>query len=392
MTPIDPHALAPHYRRFVRPGRILLTGHSHQAWPDVAERGLREAFADAAEHVDDKWSRAAARADILRRAVAGQLASLDRPVTADQIALAPSSHELVTRFLSALDWRRGRHLVTTDGEFHSLRRQLLRLAEAGADIDFVPVEPLASLAERMARAVRSDTIGLLASTVLFRTAAIVPDLAQAIGAAHRVGAAVLLDAYHAFNVVPQDLATLGADPIFVTGGGYKYAQWGEGCCWLRVPPEADGMRPLHTGWFADFGGLAGKQGDRIGYGTTGADRFAGSTYDPASHYRAAAVADFFVEHRLGVHRLRALSQHQTGRLIAGLDGFEIATPLEAHARGGFIAVRHRGASAAVDALRLRGIYVDARDDLLRLGPAPYVSDDDLDAAVAEVRAVLSGGR
>ena len=389
MTPIDPHALAPHYRRFLRPGRILLTGHSHQAWPDVAERGLREAFADAAEHIDDKWSRAATRADTLRRAVAAQLAAPDRPVTPDQIALAPNSHELVTRFLSALDPHRGRHLVTTDGEFHSLRRQLLRLAEAGADVTFVPVEPLATLSARMATAIRPDTLALLTSTVLFRTAAIVPDLTQAITAAHRVGASVLLDAYHAFNVVPQDLATLGPDPIFVTGGGYKYAQWGEGCCWLRVPPEAHAMRPLHTGWFADFAALAGKQTDRIGYGTTGAERFAGSTYDPASHYRAAAVTDFFAENHLTIHRLRALSQHQTTRLITALEGFEIATPLDPTARGGFIALRHPAARPAVDLLRARGIYTDAREDLLRLGPAPYLTDEDLDTAAAEVRSVLT---
>ncbi|MEZ4433548.1 MAG: aminotransferase class V-fold PLP-dependent enzyme [bacterium] len=387
MTPIDPAALRTHYRRFLREDRILLTGHSHQAWPDAAERGLLAAFADAAEHVDDKWSRAAARADVLRRAVAAALATPGRPVAPDEIALATNSHELTTRVLSALDWRRGRHLVTTDGEFHSLRRQLLRLAEAGAEISFVPVEPITTLAARMAQAVRPDTIGLLASTVLYRTAAIVPHLEEAITAAHRVGAAVLLDAYHAFNVVPQPLAALGPDPVFVTGGGYKYAQWGEGCCWLRVPPGC-ALRPMHTGWFSDFAGLDGKQGDRIGYGRTGADRFAGSTYDPASHYRAAAVVEFFAEQQLTLDRLRALSQHQTSRLTAALADLDLVSPREAHDRGGFVTVRHPAAREAVAALRACGIYTDARDDLLRLGPAPYITDDALDAAAAAVRALL----
>ena len=34
-----PNALAPHYSRFRVGERLLLTGHSHQAWPDVALEG-----------------------------------------------------------------------------------------------------------------------------------------------------------------------------------------------------------------------------------------------------------------------------------------------------------------------------------------------------------------
>lgn len=381
---IDPAALRPHYQRFVRPDRILLTGHSHQAWPDAAADGLARAFEDAALHVDDKWSRAAERADVLRGAVAAQLSSPAAEITPDQIALGQNTHELVTRFLSALDWARGRHLVTTDGEFHSMRRQLVRLAEAGAEISFVPADPIATLPVRLAAAVRPDTIGLLASTVLFRTATIVPPLTEAVEAAHRVGAAVLLDAYHAFNVVPQPLTALGPDPLYVCGGGYKYAQWGEGCCWLRVPPGVE-HRPVYTGWFSDFAGLDGAQTGKIGYGATGADRFAGSTYDPASHYRAAAVVEFFAAHDLTIERLRATSRRQTARLVDALADLDLASPRDPAHRAGFVALRHPRARALASALRDRGIYTDARDDLLRLGPAPYVTDAELDAAAAAVR-------
>ena len=55
----SPNALAPHYSRFRVEERLLLTGHSHQAWPDVSFDGQLEAWADAAEGVDDKWGRAA---------------------------------------------------------------------------------------------------------------------------------------------------------------------------------------------------------------------------------------------------------------------------------------------------------------------------------------------
>ena len=43
---IDGAALRSHYTAFVRPDRVLLTGHSHQAWPDVARAALLECFDD----------------------------------------------------------------------------------------------------------------------------------------------------------------------------------------------------------------------------------------------------------------------------------------------------------------------------------------------------------
>jgi kynureninase len=90
--------LADHYTRFRVAERLLLTGHSHQAWPDVALEGHVEAFEDAARHVDEKWGRAFAKSDQVR---AGFRALLGDPDS--EIALGVNTHELVIRLLSALD-------------------------------------------------------------------------------------------------------------------------------------------------------------------------------------------------------------------------------------------------------------------------------------------------
>ena len=66
----SPNLLAPHYSAFRVSERLLLTGHSHQAWPDCARDGHLEAWDDAAELVDDKWERAFAKADRVRRGFA----------------------------------------------------------------------------------------------------------------------------------------------------------------------------------------------------------------------------------------------------------------------------------------------------------------------------------
>ncbi len=380
--PIDPSALRQHYRSFLRPGRVLLTGHSHQAWPDAAKQGLLEAFEDAAEHVDLKWERAFEAADAVRDAVVARIGG-----RRDELALAPNTHELVTRFLSALDLKKRRHLVTTSGEFHSIDRQLKRLAEEGVEVTFVDATPVETLAERLAAAVRDDTAAVLTSTVLFGTSAVVPHLRELCEAADRKGARVLLDAYHAFGVVPFRIEDFGQAPIFLVAGGYKYAQWGEGACFLRVPPELK-LRPVYTGWFAAFGHLsAPRNPGEVRYAEDGATRFAGSTYDPTSHYRARAVIRFFDEQNLTLPRIAESYRRQTARIIEGLDGFDVLTPREPSARGGFVSVRVADADGVVNRLKERGVLVDARGENVRLGPAPYLTDAELDEGVRAFREV-----
>jgi len=96
---------------------VLLTGHSHQAWPDVGFDGQQRAWLDAAEWVDDKWERAATQAGRVRDGFARLLGD-----SAANIALGQNTHELVTRWLSALPIRERRRIVTTTGEFHTIRR------------------------------------------------------------------------------------------------------------------------------------------------------------------------------------------------------------------------------------------------------------------------------
>ncbi|HLL24545.1 MAG TPA: aminotransferase class V-fold PLP-dependent enzyme [Kofleriaceae bacterium] len=382
---LDPRALRAHYSQFLTvppaaPRRILLTGHSHQAWPDVARAAQDQAFVDAATHVDDKWSRVFALQDELRAYIATRIGAAP-----DEIAFAASTHELVTRCLSSLDLRARPHLVTTTGEFHSLDRQLRRLAEDGVAITWVDAAPVGTLAERLAAAIRPTTAAVMVSSVLFETSTIVPHLPGLADRARSVGAHVLVDAYHAWHAVPFTIDDVGGD-VFVVAGGYKYAQWGEGACFLRVPPSAP-RRPLYTGWFAGFAELdAPRDGARpVTYPADGAGAFAGSTFDPVSFYRAAAVSGFAATHGLDVPALRALSLQQTARLIAGardIAGLTLVTPAEGPRRGGFVSLEHADATGLVTALRREGVYADARGRRLRLGPAPYVTNDELDTALS----------
>jgi len=379
----SPNALATHYSRFRVGERLLLTGHSHQAWPDVGFEGQQEAWTDAAELVDGKWERAFAKADRVRE---GFARLLECPV--EEIALGANTHELVLRFLSALDLDKRPRLVTTDGEFHTIRRQLDRLAEAGLRIVKVASSPSDTIADRLIAATDDRTAAVLASAVLFSNAHVVPRLDLVLARCLEVGAELLVDAYHALNAIPFRLAVEDLWDAFVTGGGYKYCQLGEGNCFLRVPPGREHLRPVLTGWFSEFAALEDAPAGGVAYGR-GPARWAGSTYDPTSHYRAARVFDFFAAQRLEPPFLREVSRRQVGLLAGRFDALDLDPRVITRDRtvapervAAFLALESPRAGDLAHALRARGVWTDARGTALRFGPAPYLADRQLTDTMA----------
>lgn len=393
LTPNDlyrsPNALAPDYSHFRVGERLLLTGHSHQAWPDVAFEGQKRAFLEAAEYVDDKWPRAFAVADRVRRGWARLLD--DAP---ERVALGQSVHELFVRWLSALPLRERPRLVTTDGEYHSTRRVVDRIAEEGIEVVKVSAAPASTLAERLAATVDDRTAAAMVSSVLYRTAEIVPNLSAVARACAQHGAELLVDAYHHLNIVPFSIGALGLERAYVTGGGYKYCQLGEGNAFLRFPADC-ALRPVVTGWFSEFALKEKMPARGVVYGE-GPARFAGATYDPTSHYRAAEVFDFFAARELIPALLRDVSQHQVGLVIARFDALDADPKLITRDRtvassdiAGYLAVRSPRAGDICQQLHDAGVYTDYRADVLRIGPAPYLSDAQIEDAMARLGRVVA---
>ena len=188
---------------------------------------------------------------------------------------------------------------------------------------------------------------------------------------------------------------------WITSGGYKYLQLGEGDAILRIPPHAHDVRPAITGWFAEFDVLTMRRDDphAVSYGTP-ASRFAGGTYDPASTYRGARVFRFF-----GDVGLTPALLHEVLPAPAAGAGRRVRRP-RPPARGdrpGPGTSRSAGSAASSPssrrqagevraALTERGVLTDRRADRLRVGPAPYLSDQQLVdgmAVIGEVAAARS---
>lgn len=397
-TKKEPASLASHYSDFRVQERVLLTGHSHQAWPNRARQGVLRAYEDAAMHVDDKWEQAER---VAQRVRAGYAKRLDDP--AGEYALGQNVHALFVRWLSSLDAYADLRsisnkapILSSDQEFHALRRQLQRLEEYGIEVQRVTMDP--QVVERLIQALEGQAArhfgAVVISAVSFMQGLRIPGLDRLAQMCRDKHTPLLIDAYHAVNVLPFSVTQLQLDDVFIVGGGYKYCQLGEGVCFLRVPPRVE-ARPAVTGWFAEFGELEqrpkladGQPHTKVAY-ARGQRAFAGSTYDPTSHYRAAEVFDFFDEMGLGVQELREISQGQLRRLSQGIAALQLrpetlrlADEINDEERAGFLALRCENAAQWVPWLRTQKVYCDARADVLRLGPAPYLSDAQLDEAVA----------
>ena len=109
----------------------------------------------------------------------------------------------------------------------------------------------------------------------------------------------------------------------------------------------------------------------------GASRFAGATYDPTSHYRAARVLEFFAERGLTPALLEASYRHQVALLAAEVDALDLPSrsspataPPSLDSVAGFLAVESPHAEALQRALADAGVATDSRGRSLRLGPAP----------------------
>ena len=375
------NALAPFYTDFNVSNRLLLTGHSHQAWPNCAKNGLEKAWQDAAKSVDQKWQLAFEKAEQVRE---GFRHLLDDPK--GEIVLGASTHDLIVRFLSALPLQNKPRLVTTDGEFHSLRLQLDKLSEKGIEIVKIPTDSLDSISDRIISALDDRTSAVLVSSVFFETGRIVPLLNQVAEACVRLGIPFLVDIYHALNVVPFSVIQDGLESAFIVGGGYKYCQLGEGNCFLRLPPNCR-LRPVITGWFSEI----------APHSSSVMRHFAGSTYDPISHYRAVEVFRFFQENELYPDLLRQVSQHQLQILMDAFDNLDLSPQLitrdkslNRHQFGGFLALKTPIADSICTELQKRGVFTDSRGEFLRFGPAPYLTDDQLKESMSLLKpAVLT---
>jgi selenocysteine lyase/cysteine desulfurase len=366
------------------PERLHFAAHSHHLWPDASFEGQVEAWDDAARLADSKWDKV--MGEVWPEAQAEVAAELG---TGDPSAIVFSSntHDFIVRLASACpraDPRRLR-VLTSDGEFHSARRQFARWAEDGwLELETVPVGAV------LDRAKQGDHDLVMVSQVLFGSGEIfkhVNDLAEL---GKPSGPWVVIDAYHSFMALPTPVLETAAQSAFVLAGGYKYAMAGEGMGLLHCPPGF-GPRPPVTGWYAEFGDLTAPPGG-VGY-TSDAMRFMGATFDPSALYRFVAIRRMLRDEGLTT---AAISDHVASLHAALIDATvgtvladaELLNPLDGGDHARFLAFRSPRAADWQAQLLAQNCVTDVRGHVLRIGLGLYHDAGDI-AAFARVASLLT---
>ncbi len=363
------------------PERLHFASHSHHLWPDASFEGQVEAWNDAALLADRKWDKV--MGEVWPEAQ-GHVASELGTGAPDAAVFSSNTHDFLIRLVTAAPRRDGGPLrvLTTDGEFHSARRQFARWAEEGwITLDRVAAEPFDDFSERFLREARSgDHDFILVSQVMFGSGRTLDQIEELAALSQPEGPWVVIDGYHAFMALDRPLGEGPASSAFYLGGGYKYAMAGEGCAFLHAP-AGFGPRPPITGWFAEFEDLSLPPGS-VGYARDAA-RFLGATFDPSGLYRFNAVRRMLTENGLTTERVsahvRILQQQLLGALASTpLAEAELLNPLDDGAHARFIAFRSTRAQHWYEALKARNCITDVRGDVLRIGFGIYQDEEDVD--------------
>ena len=366
------------------PGRLHMAAHSHHLWPDASFDGQVECWNDASRLADRKWDRVMGELwPAAQVEVAGELGSGD-PST---IVFAANTHDFIIRLAAACpraDPRRLR-VLTSDGEFHSARRQFARWAEDGwLDLETRP-------AGEILEAARGGGYDLImVSQVLFGTGEIISETNSIAALGRASGPWVVIDGYHSFMALETPFQETAAASAFYLAGGYKYAMAGEGLGLMHCP-LGFGPRPPITGWYAEFGELTAPPGG-VGY-TSDAMRFMGATFDSSSLYRFLAIRRMLKRETLTTAKISAHVESLQSHLLDAIGGSALASaellnPLgdENHAR--FLAFRSPRAAQWQAQLMAADCITDVRGDVLRIGLGLYHDEKEI-AAFASLASALA---
>jgi len=306
------------YSKFIKenPNLKHFAAHSHHYWPDCTYDAQKKYWEDSAKHVDKKWDYFFGDKIPQTQKHIAEALDLNHP---EQIVFAPNTHEFVFRLLSCLDLSKKQRVLTTDSEFHSFNRQIDRLNEM-ENIEVVKVSlfPFETFQKRfIAEASTSSFDFIFFSHVFFNTALVIENLEEFVLKLPKEPI-LTIDGYHGFMAIPTSLKKI-EDRIFYLSGAYKYAQGGEGACFLYVPKDSQ-LRPLYTGWFASFETLEGKEEENslVSYSNNGM-RFAGSTIDMTAIYRLLSVFEMYQKENLDIKKIHEFVKQKQIEFLQQID-------------------------------------------------------------------------
>jgi cysteine desulfurase family protein len=291
----------------------------------------------------------------------------------------------------------GDRVVTTGMEHNAVARPLAALRDFGVDVTLVPCAPDGSLdLADLERALRAGATRLVALTHASNVTGTILPVAEAARLAHDHGALVLVDAAQTAGALPIDIAAMGLDLVALPGHKALLGPTGTGALVVGAGIRLRSLRQGGTGTRSEVERQPDDLPEALEAGTLNTVGIAGLGaalgYLSGRGVEAVHAHEQAITARLldGLRGIAGLTAHGTGdaaRQVATvsitLDGWE-PVDLAAALDGSFgIAVRS-GLHCAPAAHRTSGTWPHGT---VRLSAGPFTTGDDIDGALAALRAL-----
>lgn len=365
-----------YYNRYFsnRAHDLHFAAHSHHPWPDCSFEAHMQYWDLSNKLLDQKWDYIFSRVvPEFQTNIAGLLGS-----NPERIIFAPNTHELVYRILSSFYQKDRVKILSSNHEFHSFRRQSQRWSEwEKFEITTVDVKTSEQFQKDLLSKCQIADI-IFFSQVFFDLGLEVEEinsfLSQLVSCSDAV---ILLDGYHSFFAFPQNFSEF-ANRVFLIGGGYKYGQAGEGACFVSCPDTS--LRPMNSGWFAEFANLEDEGQTGVGYANNGF-RFAGATLDASAIFRSNCIfRELQINEKLAEYHsyCRELKSYFIKLWQDSFWSEKFETPLFWNNNSHYISFKSKSAPMAKKLLEQNSIVTDCRGEYLRFGFGIYQDYKDID--------------
>lgn len=296
---------------------------------------------------------------------------------ADCVALVPAASYGLAVAARNLTLRPGQEILVLDGQFPSNVYTWRAIASRdGAKVRTVSRAGSQTWTEALMDAIGPQT-GLLACGAVHWIDGGRIDLGAVSSAAHKVGAALVLDLTQSLGVMSFDASAV--DPDFAVAACYKWMLGPYATGFLYAAPRHHGGAPLEENWInragsEDFAGLINYQDDY----QSGARRF--DMGERSSHQLVpAALEALTVLDEIGLEAIEAHCAASTNALAetAASFGLRDDTPDRA---GHYLSLGLPDTAPADLAARLKtqGVHVSQRGPRLRVTPHVYTDASDIE--------------
>lgn len=301
---------------------------------------------------------------------------------ADRIALTPSISASLASIASAIDFSKRKKVVMADLDFPTDGHQFLAKQRQGLEVQILRSPDRVSVPLDLFEQAIDDNTALVVTSHVYFTSGAIQDVKALGEIAHRKGALILVDAYHATGQLPTDITSL--DPDFYVSGSLKWLLGGPGIAFAYINPRVNHLEPTLAGWFGmqnqfsfDITSLEWRQE---------AARYEMGTPSMASVY--AALGGLSILEEIGTQRIRERDIALTEDLIerAQEAHFTPRVAPEPGQRAAIVLVEHENPRPAVAELARQGIIVDTRPGAVRISPYFYNTFDENQAVIDALKA------